>query len=171
MNAPPQKTSNPRLNQPPSLVLHRNLRLTRHHADRVSSKALRKENTKKQTMPTAVHQKKGKGKKQRAPRAHRGQHCGPRKPTAPNRAVGKKRCRKAMASFQKCAGRQNKTRSSYLPLWKRGFIFAVQLTLLFMISRSARSPQEHYSRSWASGSTSAPPFSALHLHRKKHAAF
>ena len=38
-----------------------------------------------------VRQKKGKSKKQRAPRAHQGQHCGTRKPTAPNRAVGQRK--------------------------------------------------------------------------------
>ena len=88
VDAPQEKRKHPRLIRTPSLALLRNLLLSRPHADRASSEALREENPNKQALPTAVRQKKGKIKKQRAPRAHRGRHCGPRKPTAPNRVVG-----------------------------------------------------------------------------------
>ena len=91
VHAPQEKTSHPRRNQIPIRVLQRNLLLGRPHADRVSSEALREENPKKQAMPTAVRQKKGKQQKQHDPRAHRGQHCGPQKLTAPNCAVGQRK--------------------------------------------------------------------------------
>ena len=91
VDAPQEEKSHPRLNRPPSLVLLRNLLLGRPHADRAYSKALREENPNKQALPTEVRQKKGKEQKQRAPRAHRGRHCGPQKPTAPNRAVGQRK--------------------------------------------------------------------------------
>ena len=62
VDAPQEKTRHPRLIRTPSLVLLRNLLLSRPRADRASSKALREENPNKQALPTVVRQKKGKRK-------------------------------------------------------------------------------------------------------------
>ena len=86
-----RKTRHPRLIRTPSLVLLRNLLLSWPHANRASSEALRKENPNKQAQPTAVRQKEGKEHTQRAPSAHQGRHSEPRKPMAPNRAVGQRK--------------------------------------------------------------------------------
>ena len=70
VDTPHRKTSHPRLKQPPSLVLHRNLCLDRHKVERISSEALSKEYHNKQALPAAVRLKKGKRKKECATRAH-----------------------------------------------------------------------------------------------------
>ena len=148
----------------PSLVLLRNLLLSRPHANRASSEALHEENPNKQALPTALCQKKGKVHKQRAPRAHRGQHCRPRKPKAPNHAVGQRKGEgKLQISSKRAPGGKTKRARYTYHHGKVVLFFAVQLTLIFMISRLARSPQENYSHFWASGSTSAPPLSAPRL--------
>ena len=64
------------------------MRIDWHKTEGASFEAHQEEDLKKQALPTAIRQKKGQRKKQRAPKAHQRRPVRPQKLTAPNRAVG-----------------------------------------------------------------------------------
>ena len=85
------KKKNPRLRRLQSQEQDRNLHLNRHKSERVSFRSPQGEEPKKQAMPTAVRQETGERRKQCARKAHRNRPSRPRKPTAPNHAVGQRK--------------------------------------------------------------------------------
>ena len=87
MDVLPRNRKNPRLRRLQSQKHTNNMCLDWHKAERESFRTLLGEKNNNQTIPTAVHQKRDEGGKQRARKAHQGQQIRPRKPTTPNHAV------------------------------------------------------------------------------------